>query len=255
MNELKLFENPEFGSIRVIEKDGEPWFVLSDVCKVLGLTTPARVAERLEDDEKGVSLIHTLGGEQKMTIINEAGLYSVILRSDKPIAKPFRRWVTHEVVPSIRKTGSYSIAQDSYMIDDPVERAKRWIEERQERDKLAAQIEADKPKVIFSDAVSASTSTILIGDLAKILKQNGVNIGQKRLFEWMREHGYLIKSGNSKNMPTQRSMEMGLFEVKETVVTCPDGHIMTNKTTKVAGKGQQYFINLFLNKRREREND
>lgn len=118
---------------------------------------------------------------------------------------------------------------------------------------LETQIEADKPKVIFSDAVSASTSTILIGDLAKILKQNGVNIGQKRLFEWMREHGYLIKSGNSKNMPTQRSMEMGLFEVKETVVTCPDGHIMTNKTTKVAGKGQQYFINLFLNK--DGEND
>lgn len=249
MSELKLFENPEFGSIRVIEIDGEPWFVLKDVCAALEIARGARIAERLEKDEvRQTYITDSLGRQQETTIINESGMYSVILRSDKPKAKPFRRWVTHEVVPSIRKTGSYSIAQDSYMIDDPVERAKRWIEERQERDKLAAQIEADKPKVIFSDAVSASTSTILIGDLAKILKQNGVNIGQKRLFEWMREHGYLIKSGNSKNMPTQRSMEMGLFEVKETVVTCPDGHIMTNKTTKAAGKGQKYFINLFLNK-------
>lgn len=245
------YENSE---IRTIEKDGEPWWVLSDVCKVLELTTPARVAGRLEDDEKGVSLIHTLGGKQNVTVINESGLYSVILRSDKPQAKPFRRWVTSEVLPSIRKHGAYmtdqTLEQALTSPDFLIQLATQLKEEKEQRKQLEAKVEQDKPKVLFADSVSASKSSILVGELAKILKQNGVDTGQFRLFAWLRENGYLIKrEGSDYNMPTQRSVEMGLFEVKQTIITHSDGHITTNKTPKVTGKGQVYFVNKFMNAR------
>ena len=240
--------------IRTIEKDGEPWWVLSDVCKVLELTTPARVAGRLEDDEKGVSLIHTLGGKQNVTVINESGLYSVILRSDKPQAKPFRRWVTSEVLPSIRKHGAYmtdqTLEQALTSPDFLIQLATQLKEEKEQRKQLEAKVEQDKPKVLFADSVSASKSSILVGELAKILKQNGVDTGQFRLFAWLRENGYLIKrEGSDYNMPTQKSAEMGLFEVKQTIITHSDGHITTNKTPKVTGKGQVYFVNKFMNAR------
>lgn len=240
--------------IRTIQKDGEPWWVLSDVCKVLELSSPHKVADRLEADEKGRNLIPTLGGMQEMTTVNESGLYAVILRSDKPQAKPFRRWVTSEVLPSIRKHGAYmtdqTLEQALTSPDFLIQLATQLKEEKEQRKQLEAKVEQDKPKVLFADSVSASKSSILVGELAKILKQNGVDTGQFRLFAWLRENGYLIKrEGSDYNMPTQKSAEMGLFEVKQTIITHSDGHITTNKTPKVTGKGQVYFVNKFMNER------
>lgn len=240
--------------IRTIQKDGEPWWVLSDVCKVLELSSPHKVADRLEADEKGRNLIPTLGGMQEMTTVNESGLYAVILRSDKPQAKPFRRWVTSEVLPSIRKHGAYmtdqTLEQALTSPDFLIQLATQLKEEKEQRKQLEAKVEQDKPKVLFADSVSASKSSILVGELAKILKQNGVDTGQFRLFAWLRENGYLIKrEGSDYNMPTQKSAEMGLFEVKQTIITHSDGHITTNKTPKVTGKGQVYFVNKLVSKR------
>ncbi|MFQ7750489.1 phage antirepressor [Ruminococcus sp.] len=247
--------NYENSEIRTVEKDGEPWWVLADVCKVLELTTPSRVAERLEKDE--VSQTHTIdrmGRTQKSTIINESGLYAVILRSDKPQAKPFRKWVTNEVLPSIRKHGAYmtdqTLEQALTSPDFLIQLATQLKEEKEQRKQLEVKVEQDRPKVLFAESVSASKTSILVGELAKILKQNGVDTGQTRLFAWMRENGYLIKRrGNDYNMPTQRAMEMKLFEVKETSVTHSDGHISVNKTPKVTGKGQVYFVNKIMAKR------
>lgn len=245
------YENSE---IRTVEKDGEPWWVLADVCKVLELSSPHKVADRLEADEKGRNLIPTLGGMQEMTTVNESGLYAVILRSDKPQAKPFRRWVTSEVLPSIRKHGAYmtdqTLEQALTSPDFLIQLATQLKEEKEQRKQLEAKVEQDKPKVLFADSVSASKSSILVGELAKILKQNGVDTGQFRLFAWLRENGYLIKrEGSDYNMPTQKSAEMGLFEVKQTIITHSDGHITTNKTPKVTGKGQVYFVNKLMNAR------
>lgn len=245
--------NYENSEIRTVEKDGEPWWVLADVCKVLELTTPSRVAERLEKDE--VSQTHTIdrmGRTQKSTIINESGLYAVILRSDKPQAKPFRKWVTNEVLPSIRKHGAYmtdqTLEQALTSPDFLIQLATQLKEEKEQRKQLEVKVEQDRPKVLFAESVSASKTSILVGELAKILKQNGVDTGQTRLFAWMCENGYLIKRrGNDYNMPTQRAMEMKLFEVKETSVTHSDGHISVNKTPKVTGKGQVYFVNKIMN--------
>lgn len=247
--------NYENSEIRTVEKDGEPWWVLADVCKVLELTTPSRVAERLEKDE--VSQTHTIdrmGRTQKSTIINESGLYAVILRSDKPQAKPFRKWVTNEVLPSIRKHGAYmtdqTLEQALTSPDFLIQLATQLKEEKEQRKQLEVKVEQDRPKVLFAESVSASKTSILVCELAKILKQNGVDTGQTRLFAWMRENGYLIKRrGNDYNMPTQRAMEMKLFEVKETSVTHSDGHISVNKTPKVTGKGQVYFVNKIMAKR------
>lgn len=251
MNEIQIFNYNDY-EIRTIQRDGGPWFVLRDVCGVLALGTPARVAERLEEDEKGVSQIHTPGGTQDMTIISESGLYSVILRSDKPEAKPFRRWVTSEVLPSIRRHGIYATPDTvEKLLADPdttIKLLETIKQERAARVALEAQTEADKPKVLFADAVSASHTSILVGDLAKLLRQNGVEIGQNRLFRFMREKGYLCSSGGRYNLPTQRSMDRGWFQVKETTINQPDGSIRITRTVKVTGKGQQYFINLFLDK-------
>lgn len=238
--------------IRTIQKDGEPWWVLSDVCKVLELSSPHKVADRLEADEKGRNLIPTLGGMQEMTTVNESGLYAVILRSDKPQAKPFRKWVTNEVLPSIRKHGAYmtdqTLEQALTSPDFLIQLATQLKEEKEQRKQLEVKVEQDRPKVLFAESVSASKTSILVGELAKILKQKGVDTGQTRLFAWMRENGYLIKRrGNDYNMPTQRAMEMKLFEVKETSVTHSDGHISVNKTPKVTGKGQVYFVNKIMN--------
>lgn len=246
------YENSE---IRTVEKDGEPWWVLSDVCKVLELSSPHKVADRLEADERNqIPVIDSLGRSQNTTVINESGLYAVILRSDKPQAKPFRRWITSEVLPSIRKHGAYmtdqTLEQALTSPDFLIQLATQLKEEKEQRKQLEAKVEQDKPKVLFADSVSASKSSILVGELAKILKQNGVDTGQFRLFAWLRENGYLIKrEGSDYNMPTQRSVEMGLFEVKQTIITHSDGHITTNKTPKVTGKGQVYFINKFMNAR------
>lgn len=252
MNEIQIFNYNDY-EIRTIQRDGGPWFVLRDVCGVLALGTPARVAERLDGDEVSQThIIDSIGREQETTIINESGLYHVILRSDKPEAKPFRRWVTSEVLPSIRRHGIYATPDTvEKLLADPdttIKLLETIKQERAARVALEAQTEADKPKVLFADAVSASHTSILVGDLAKLLRQNGVEIGQNRLFRFMREKGYLCSSGGRYNLPTQRSMDRGWFQVKETTINQPDGSIRITRTVKVTGKGQQYFINLFLDK-------
>ena len=265
-NELKIFENAEFGSIRTVEMNGAPYFVGKDVAEVLGYSNTNKAIHVHVDDEdkkvldfKGFSHFgNTLWGENDFsnkTIINESGLYSLILSSKLPKAKEFKHWVTSEVLPAIRRHGMYATEE---LLANPDFAIKVFNELKAEREKRQAletevkvkehQIEQDKPKVIFADAVSTANTSILIGDLAKLIKQNGVDMGQKRLFEWMRTNGYLIKSGSSKNMPIQRYMEQGLFEVKESVIANPDGSSRVTRTTKVTGKGQQYFINMFLSK-------
>lgn len=256
-NKIQVW-NYESSEIRTIQKDGEPWFVLADVCKVLEIARGTKVAERLEEDEvRQTSITDSLGRQQKAYIINESGLYAVILRSDKPQAKPFRKWVTSEVLPSIRKHGAYMTEQTlERALTSPdflIELATQLKTEQEQRRRLettvaaqSKQMEQDKPKVLFADSVTASSSSILIGELAKLIKQNGVDIGQRRLFEWMRANGYLIKrKGSEYNLPTQRSMEQGLMEIKETSVV-HTGYTTISKTPKVTGKGQVYFINLFL---------
>lgn len=222
-------------------------FCLSDICKALELTQPSKVKERLS--EKGVNTIPTLTarGTQNLLYINESNLYKTIFQSRKDNAEKFTDWVATDVLPSIRKHGVYALDE---LLNDPDLAIKAFtaLKEEKERNKvLRADNERMRPKEIFADAVATSHTSILIGDLAKLLKQNGVDIGQKRLFAWMRDNGYLIKrQGTDWNMPTQRSMELGLFEVKESTTNNPDGSVRINKTTKVTGKGQQYFINKFL---------
>jgi anti-repressor protein len=249
-NELQVFSY-EGNKIRTVQLNNEPWWVLKDVCDVLELSNPSMIADRLDEDERAK---YCLGRQGDTNIISESGLYNVILLSRKPEAKKFKRWVTHEVLPSIRKHGAYvTPAKLEEIMNDP----DAWIkvltalkEERAAKERLQLEAVENKPKVVFADAVSVSDGTILIGELAKILKGNGIEIGQNRLFEQLRQDGYLIKRrGTDYNAPTQRAMELGLFKVKETAITHSDGHVTISKTTKVTGKGQQYFINLFLGER------
>lgn len=247
MNKIKVFENPEFGSIRTVEQDGEPWLAGKDVAAALGYSNPRdAISKHVDDEDKGVAKCDTLGGNQNMTIINESGLYSLILSSKLPTAKKFKHWVTSEVLPSIRKTGGYISGQETMSDADLM--AKALLVAQRQINQRDARIAEMQPKALFADSVAASKTSILIGELAKILKQNGVeNMGQNRLFEWLRSNGYLIRrKGTDYNMPTQRAMELKLFEIKETVVSHADGHQTINKTPKVTGKGQQYFINAFL---------
>lgn len=251
LNELQIFKNEEFGSVRTTTIDGEPWFVASDIAKALGYRMASDLTRRIDEEDKGTHLMSTPSGEQNMTVINESGLYEAILGSKIPTAKKFKRWVTSEVLPSIRKNGGYIAGQENLSDDELLEKAilvaQRKIEERdriieQQRQK----IEQDKPKIIFAEAVSTSKDSILIGDLAKLICQNGVQIGQKRLFDWLRQNNFLIKYGSSRNMPQQRYVEQGLFEVKESNVQNPDGSARITRTTKVTGKGQVYFVNKFI---------
>src|SRR5690606_15010770 len=233
--------------------DNEPWFVAKDVAGILGFEHTPTMTRTLDEDEKGVHIIHTLGGEQQMTIINEPGLYSVILKSRKPEAKQFKRWVTHEVIPSIRKHGAYMTPEKiEEVLTDPdtiIKLATTLKEERQKRLEAEKKIEQQKPKVLFADAVETSESSILIGELAKILRQNGIDIGRNRLFQWLRENGYLCRQrGEQYNLPTQYSMDLGLFEIKKRTINNPDGSVRVTRTPKVTGKGQIYFVNKFLKK-------
>ena len=252
MNELQIFNNEEFGSVRTITKDNEPMFCLADVCKALDITHVTDVKSRLKQDGVGTSeVIDSLGRKQTATFINESNLYKVIFQSRKPSAEKFTDWVTSEVLPSIRKNGGYIAGQETLSDEELMAKALLVANNKiKERDAIIerqqAKIEADKPKTIFADAVSTSRTSILIGDLAKLICQNGVQIGQKRLFEWLRQNNFLIKSGSSRNMPTQRYVEQGLFEVKESNVQNPDGSVRITKTTKVTGKGQIYFVNRFV---------
>lgn len=252
MNEVKIFENTEFGKIRTVTINNEVWFVGKDVADILGYQNGSRDINRHVEEEDRNKVMIFDGNQDKETItINESGLYCLILSSKMPNARKFKRWVTSEVLPSIRKNGGYIAGQENMSDDELMAKALMVAQNKiAERDK---QIERMKPKEIFADAVSASHTSILVGDMAKLLKQNGVDIGQKRLFEWLRENGYLIKrKGSDWNMPTQKSMEMGLFDIKESTVNNPDGSVRINRTTKVTGKGQQYFINKFLIKQERR---
>ena len=260
MNQLKVFENPKFGKIRTVEVKGEPWFVLKDVCSVFGEQNYRRVSSRLEEDEKGVSQINTPGGSQNMTVVNEPGLYSTLFAmqpekargvSNEYIAqrqeqlRKFKRWVTSEVLPAIRKNGGYIAGQEN-MSDQEILAKALLVAQRTIESKNQV-IEQMQPKALFADSVASSGNTILIGELAKIIRQNGVDMGEKRLFAWLRDNGYLIRrNGTDYNMPTQKSMELGLMRVKETVISHSDGHTTVSKTPKITGKGQQYFINKFL---------
>lgn len=248
MDELKVFENSEFGTVRTVVVNDEPMFCLSDVCKALEITHVTDVKNRLKEDGVGTAeVIDSMGRKQNATFINEVNLYKAIFQSRKESAERFTDWVTTDVLPSIRKHGMYAVDD---LLNDPDLAIKAFtaLKEEKERNKvLQEDNDRMRPKEVFADAVATSHTSILIGDLAKLLKQNGVDIGQKRLFIWMRDNGYLIKrKGTDWNMPTQKSMELGLFEVKESTVNNPDGSVRINKTTKVTGKGQQYFINKFL---------
>lgn len=256
MNELKIFENPAFGKVRVVEQGGEPWFVGKDVAEALGYSDLNKaVVMHVDDDDKKLNdKTSPSFGQRGTTLINESGLYSLVLSSKLPDAKKFKHWVTAEVLPAIRKTGGY-IAGSEKMSDAELMAKAVLVAQAtiKERDARIAELETDtqrmKPKEIFADAVSASDQTILIGDLAKLIKQNGHDMGQKRMFEWLRNNGYLIKrQGADYNSPTQRAMELGLFRIKETAVTHSDGHVTVSKTVKVTGKGQTYFVNKLLAK-------
>lgn len=241
MNNLQIFKNSEFGEIRTVTVNDEPMFCLTDICKALEMSNPTMVAQRLDDDERTKL---DLGRQGETNFITESGLYAVILRSDKPNARKFRKWVTSEVLPSIRKNGGYIAGQENMTDDELMAKALMVAQNKiAERDK---QIERMKPKEIFADAVSASETSILVGDLAKLISQNGYKIGQKRLFEWLRTNNFLIKCGSSRNMPQQRFVEQGLFEVKESNIQNPDGSVRITRTTKVTGKGQIYFVNKFM---------
>ena len=253
MNGLQIFNSEEFGEIRTITKDDEPMFCLADVCKALEISNVGNVKQRLS--EKGIHTADTptKGGLQKMIFINEANLYKTIFQSRKESAERFTEWVTSEVLPSIRKNGGYIAGQETLSDEELMAKALLVANNKiAERDKIIeqkqARIEQMKPKEIFADAVATSHTSILVGDLAKRICQNGYQIGQKRLFAWLRDKGYLIKSGSSYNMPTQRYIEQGLFEIKESNLVNPDGSVRITRTPKVTGKGQVYFVNKFLSK-------
>ena len=260
-SEIKTFDNPEFGSIRVVERDGEPWFVAADVCRALEIVNSRDAIARLDDDEKNtVVLTDGNRGNPQKAIVNEPGLYTLVLGSRKPEARQFKRWVTHDVIPAIRRTGGYIATKEDdtpeeimaralLIANDTIQRQKEHIE------RANAKIEQDKPKVLFADSVSASDTSILVGELAKLCKQNGVDIGQTRMFEWLRKNGYLMQTGSSRNLPTQRSMDMGLFTIKETTVVHADGHTTVNRTPKVTGKGQVYFVNKIMSKEGKHEKE
>lgn len=245
MNQIKIFENPEFGKVRTVEIDGKPYLAGKDVAEALGYANPQKaIRDHTDIEDRTVNESFTVNGT-KVILINESGLYSLILSSKLESAKRFKHWVTSEVLPSIHKSGGYIAGQeqmtDSELMAKALLVAQKQIEERN------AQIERMRPKEIFADAVSASQTTILIGELAKLIRQNGVDIGQNRLFSWLRENGYLVKrKGTDYNQPTQKSANLGILTTKETIIAHSNGSTEIKKTVKVTGKGQQYFINKFL---------
>lgn len=253
MNEIQIFNNSEFGQVRSLVINGEPWLVGKDVTKALGYDNPSKaIRDHVEEEDKRVGvqnvtpyIIDSLGRKQHPTFINESGLYALVFGSKLPSAKKFKRWVTSEVLPALRKTGQYQVKE----LSGSELMAKALIEAQNVLAAKDKQIEEMKPKALFADAVATSHTSILVGELAKILKQNGIDMGQKRLFAWLREKGYLIKrQGTDYNMPTQKAMDLGLFEIKEGSYVNGSGVNITTKTPKVTGKGQQYFINKFLAK-------
>ena len=247
-NEIQIFQNDRFGTIRALIVDGEPELVASDVAKALRYRKASDMTRTLDADEKGAHTMRTLGGDQQVSTLTESGFYRVVLQRKAACVKDeatrasveaFQRWVTHEVLPAIRRTGGYMVARD----ETPEQTMARALLIAQDTmDRQRREIDELRPKALFADAVAASDGTCLVGELAKMIHQNGRKLGQNRLFAMMRDDGYLGKSGSNRNVPTQRSMEMGLFRIKETAVTHSDGRVTINRTPKVTGKGQRYFI-------------
>lgn len=246
MNELTVFTNSQFGNLRTVSRNGQPWFVAADVCKALDIRNGRDAVYRLDDDEKGVASTDTPGGKQEMTIISESGLYSLVLGSRKPEARLFKRWITHDVIPSIRSHGAYLTPElTEQVLSDPdtiIRLATDLKSERAARIAAEQKISADAPKVLFADAVSQASNEILVGELAKLIRQNGFEIGQNRLYDRLREDGYIMKNST---IPTQKAMEQGLFRIIERSVIQPNGTTRVTQTTKVTGKGQIFFINRY----------
>lgn len=250
-NEIQRFDFKGAALRTLTDKAGEPWFVAKDVCDILGLENSRKATAELDSDEKNtVTISDGIAGNPNKTIISEPGLYRLVMKSRKSEAKEFQRWVTHEVLPQIRKTGGYipttDADDDMTILAKAVMIGQRTMEAQKER--IAEQsehIKALEPKARFADAVAASDGTCLIGELAKMLRQNGLDIGQNRLFRLLQADGYLGKSGSNRNVPTQRAMDLGLFRIKETTVTHADGHTTVSRTPKVTGKGQRYFIDRY----------
>ena len=241
MNNIQLFNNPEFGQIRTITDNDGIYFVGKDVAQALGYSNQRdALARHVDDEDKGVVKRDTPGGAQDLTTINESGLYSLVLSSKLPSAKRFKRWVTSEVLPALRRQGGYMLANANETPEQIMARALKIADEALKR--KDALIEEMKPKAMFADAVGASDNTCLVGELAKMLRQNGVDIGANRLFKRLRNEGFLGKYGSNYNVPTQRSMELGLFRIKETAIQHSDGHVTLQRTPKCTGKGQCYFI-------------
>ena len=250
MNELKVFENHEFGTLRGVEINGESWLVGKDVAERLGYKdTSDALKKHVDEEDKLTRRFADSGQSREMYVINESGLYSLVLGSKLPNAKKFKRWVTSEVLPAIRKHGGYLTAEkveEALLNPDVLIRlATELKDEREARRALESKVAEDAPKVLFAQAVEQAENSILVGDLAKLIKQNGTDIGQKRLFARLRAEGYLGKTGESYNMPTQRAMEMQLFRISERTINNPDGSVRLTRTVKVTGKGQVYFINRY----------
>ena len=249
MQELQIFKNQEFGTIRATEINGNPYFVGKDIAEALGYTNPQKaIRDHVDQEDKTLNESFTVNGTMAV-LISESGVYSLVFGSQLPKAKEFKHWVTSEVLPTIRKHGAYmtpETLEKALLNPDGMIKVLQALKEEQEKRKaLEAQNEEMKPKALFADAVSTSQSSILIGQLAKLIRQNGHDIGQNRLFEWMRQNGYLGKIGNNRNLPTQKAMDLGLFEIKESTFQNPDGSVRITRTPKVTGKGQIYFVNKF----------
>lgn len=253
MNDMKIFENSEFGAVRVVDVNGEPWFVAKDVLRALDYAddyNPSRAMQAIPGEWKGVHRMHTPGGEQEMLIISEQGLYFFLGRSDKPKALPYQMWVAGDVVPTIRKHGGYlTPAKLEEALTDPdtiIRLATNLKAEREKRQALEAQAAADRPKVVFAESIEVAKTSILVGEMAKLIKQaTGCDMGQNRFFEWLRANGYLHKGGSARNMPTQRCIDAGWMEIKEGTRIGSSGECHITRTPKVTGKGQIYFVNLF----------
>lgn len=249
MDEMIVFEDGNFGKIRTVIRNDEPWFVAADVCRALEVGDAHVALRRLDDDEKGGCSVPTPGGNQNVSVVSEPGLYSLALGSRKPEARAFKRWITHEVIPSIRKRGMYATPQAAEaMLNDPdvMIRALQEIKsEREKRKALEEKAALDAPRIKFAEMVEGSADCVLIGTLAKMMKQNGVNIGEKRLFQRLRDDGYLCKRGDRANIPTQAAMNLDLFAVSEYTFYDRNGIAVVRPMTKVTGKGQIFFMNKY----------
>lgn len=257
-NAIAVFNNPEFGNVRVIQRQDGLWFVAADVCAALDLDNVSQAVSGLDDDEKGIISVDTPGGSQEMLMISEPGLYSLVLRSRKPEAKTFKRWITHDVIPAIRQHGGYltpaKIEEALLNPDTLIRLATDLKTEREQRQALEAQAEKNRPKVVFADSIEVSEDAILVGEMAKLIKQStGYDTGRDRFYTFLKDNGYVHKHGSERHLPTQRSMAAGWMVIKIGSRIGSDGKAKETKTTKITGKGQVYFINLFRKKMEARQ--